>query len=587
MTAFLRQNDPDADVRDRELRRAQRRYTYDYTHVSPLALLDRVPFRDEFSFGWLRVVSGKVMDVLENRSGIDMDDQHRRFWKIKKKLFSGLLDGGIAKIAGLKDLVGDALKFSPRLGADARRPDSLEDYTELFHEIGLPPIAKDFMDDRAFAWMRVGGPNAVMLKRVTETMDDRFPVTDKHLQQVCPDDTLEAAMDESRLYVVDFHMLDGVERGDYPHGEKYIYAPIAMFVVDKTSKDLLPFAIQIKQKPAADNPIFTPNDGWNWVIAKTMVEVSDGNVHEAATHLGRTHLFIEPFVVTTYRQLPPNHPVALLLGPHFEGTLAINEAAWQHLIANKGAVEKLFGASITAARGLTASSIRDNAFNDVMLPDTFAGRGVDDRDALPNYPYRDDSLLYWHAIHEWVSSYLTLYYPNENDPTADTELQAWYAELIATDGGRVVGFGESNGIRTRSYLARALTLIIYTCSVQHAAVNFPQYDLMSYVPNMPLASYAPAPTSTSGATEQDYLNMLPPMDMAELQLDLGFLLGTVHYTQLGQYDDDQFKDGRVSSPLGAFQQNISLIGNELQQRNQNRRPYEFLTPSGVPQSINI
>lgn len=587
MTAFLRKDDPDPGDRDRELRRAQRRYTYNYTHVSPLALLDRLPFRDEFSFSWLRVVSKRVMSVLDNRAEIDIDDQHRRFHKLKSKLFSGMLAAGTAKISGLKELVGDALKFSPRLGADARRPDKLDDYRELFQKIGLPPIARDFMDDRAFGWMRVGGPNAVMLQRVTEAMDDRFPVTDAHLQQVCPDDTLEAARDEARLYVVDYHILDGVETGHYPHGQKYVYAPLAMFVVDKVTKDLLPFAIQIQQKPAPNNPIFTPRDGWNWVIAKTMVEVSDGNVHEAATHLGRTHLFMEPFVVTTYRQLPPNHPVALLLGPHFEGTLAINEAAWQYLIANKGAVEKLFGASITAARGLTASSINDNAFNDVMLPDTFANRGVHDQDALPNYPYRDDSLLYWDAIQEWVSSYLAVYYTEENAPSNDAELQAWYAELVSRDGGRVTGFGQSNGIRTRTYLARALTLIIYTCSVQHAAVNFPQYDLMSYVPNMPLASYAPAPTSTSGATEQDYLNMLPPLDMAELQLDLGYLLGTVHYTQLGQYDRDQFRDHRVNSPLQGFQSNIASIGDTLKLRNQTRRPYEFLTPSGIPQSINI
>ena len=27
-----------------------------------------------------------------------------------------------------------------------------------------------------------------------------------------------------------------------------------------------------------ENPIFTPNDGWNWQIAKTFVEIADGNI---------------------------------------------------------------------------------------------------------------------------------------------------------------------------------------------------------------------------------------------------------------------------------------------------------------------
>jgi arachidonate 15-lipoxygenase len=118
-------------------------------------------------------------------------------------------------------------------------------------------------------------------------------------------------------------------------------------------------------------------------------------------------------------------------------------------------------------------------------------------------------------------------------------------------------------------------------------VNFPQYDLMSYVPSKPLAAYSPAPKSKLGGTTADYLNMLPPMDIAELQVELGYLLGSVHYTQLGQYGDHCFFDQRVTEPLKSFQRQISNIGPTIQQRNHHRRSYNFLLPSGVPQSINI
>ena len=110
---------------------------------------------------------------------------------------------------------------------------------------------------------------------------------------------------------------------------------------------------------------------------------------------------------------------------------------------------------------------------------------------------------------------------------------------------------------------------------------------MSYAPNMPLAGYTSAPTSNAGATEQDYLNVLPPMDMAELQMDLGYLLGTVHYTQLGQYERHQFRDSRIEGALHNFQHQISTIEGTIAERNRNRRPYTFLVPEGVPQSINI
>src|SRR5262249_30330130 len=159
------------------------------------------------------------------------------------------------------------------------------------------------------------------------------------------------------------------------------------FVLEKTTKALRPVAIQCRQKPAADNPIFTPNDGHSWLIAKTIVEIADGNFHEAFSHLGRTHLFLEPFVVSAFRQLAENHPMRLLLDPHFEGTLAINEAAWQHLIANKGAVDKLFGGTIKTSRNLAVQGVQSARMANMLLPTSFAGRGVANADDFPSYPY--------------------------------------------------------------------------------------------------------------------------------------------------------------------------------------------------------
>src|SRR5262249_6366616 len=79
---------------------------------------------------------------------------------------------------------------------------------------------------------------------------------------------------------------------------------------------------------------------------------------------------------------------------------------------------------------------------------------------------------------------------------------------------------------------------------------------MSDVPNMPLAGYRAAPTSKTPATEADYLAMLPPLDMAELQLDLGYLLGSLRYSQLGRYAPDRFQDTRVGPLLKSFQKRL-------------------------------
>ena len=275
-----------------------------------------------------------------------------------------------------------------------------------------------------------------------------MPLTDIEFAAAAPGDSFDASLAEGRLYLADYAILDGAELGDFPHGRKYLYAPLALFVIDKASRLMKPVAIQCQQKPAADNPIFTPNDGNNWLIAKTVVEIADGNFHEAFTHLGRTHLFMEPFAVSTFRQLAANHPVALLLSPHFEGTLAINEAAWKHLIAHKGAVDKLFGGSIDASRGLAAKGVQSQHVTQAMFPSTFADLGVDDTAVFPHYPYRDDALLYWDALGKWVSGYLGLYYHADDDVRQDVELQNWSRELASQDGGRINGMPDSGNLTT-------------------------------------------------------------------------------------------------------------------------------------------
>lgn len=583
MSAFLPHHDQRPVDRAADLEKNRKTYQYCYTHVSPLALVERVPIHDEFSFAWMAAVAERILVGLANRTELELDPFHKHYHQTHHGLLSRMLSVGAEVAGGLKRLIYDALKFG-RIGARPDRPTALTDYASLFRTIGLPPVSKDTGTDRLFAYMRVAGPNPVQLRRLT-ARDERFPITDADFAVAGGADSLEAAMAEGRAYIADYSILDGAEAGDYPHGRKYIYAPLALFVVN-AARQLMPIAIQCRQQPGPDNPIFTPGDGHNWTIAKTIVEIADGNVHEAHTHLGRTHLFIEPFVVSTYRQLASNHPVAILLAPHFMGTLAINEGAWQHLIAPKGAVDQLFGGSIKASRSVAVRAVQTALVTKNYLPDALAERGVADSGALPAYPYRDDALLYWDAIREWVNSYIRTYYATDADVQLDVELAKWGRELAATDGGRLAGMPNGGAPAGIEELTDLLTHVVFTCSVQHAAVNFPQYDMMSYVPNMPLAAYAPAPTTKTGATEADYLALLPPMDMAELQLELGYLLGSVRYTQLGNYGS-HFTDMRVASPLAQFRDRIAAAGAVIALRNQSRIPYHHLAPEGIPQSINI
>jgi len=145
---------------------------------------------------------------------------------------------------------------------------------------------------------------------------------------------------------------------------------------------------------------------------------------------------------------------------------------------------------------------------------------------LPYYPYRDVALPIWNAILGWTTDYVATVYATDDGPANDRQLQNWVAELTSHQGGRVKNVGVVvNGIeviRTREQLAKVLAIIIFTASAQHSAVNFPQALIMSFAPAMPLAGYSPAPSAAP------WLAILPPLDQALTQLNLGTLLGSVH-----------------------------------------------------------
>lgn len=491
----------------------------------------------------------------------------------------------------------------------AEQGDSLQDYKEyfrpyndLFQLIYLPAINNRFYDDEAFAAQRVAGPNPLVIEKIAQPPAN-FPVTDTHYQGVMGQvDSLEKAGAEGRLYLADYNILAGVKTGTVEGKAKYLCAPLALFAVPAGDgkRALQPVAIQCDQQPGL--PIFTPPPTgtpqpkkWAWLMAKTVVQIADGNYHELISHLGRTHLLIEAFVLATYQRLAPNHPINLLLTPHFEGTLFINELALRGLINPGGTVDKVLGGTLDESLRLTAEGVKGYPFsvNDSMVPTTFAKRGVDDNSQLPDYPYRDDALLIWQAIHQWVGAYVGLYYGSDGDVCQDPELQNWLGDLLDPNKGGLAGVGETvpgqekPGLYTCAYLIDLLTLVIFTGSAQHAAVNFPQADYMTSALNMPLAGYGPGPTSVD-ATVKDYFALLPTLEQAEVQMNMTYPLGNVYYTRLGEYKKDYFGDDRVKAHLMAFQQRLKEIEVTIDDRNAKRpHAYNYLHPANIPQSINI
>ncbi|MHC5861731.1 lipoxygenase family protein [uncultured Nostoc sp.] len=610
---------------------ARQEYQYNYIHIPSIAMLDQLSVAEEFSTNWYFLLAQQLRVIFLNTLIVNRGNQGSKSIRddVERFILEALLKGAVpARISILVRILQIIPQFWLRwISKDVRELDdlffsilkenglvilrdalnrvinllyegqptghatSLKEYENLFPVIGVPAIAKIYQEDEVFAYMRVAGYNPVMIERVTSP-GEGFPVTDENYQAVMgTEDSLATAGLEGRLYLADYKMLSGVINGTFPDEKKYVYAPLALFALPKGSDPtrlLRPIAIQCGQTPGLDYPIVTPNSGkYAWLFAKTVVQIADANIHEAVTHLARTHLFVGVFAIATARQLPLTHPLRILLHPHFDSTLAINDAAQRILIAPGGGVDRLLSSSIDNSRVLAVLGLQSYGFNSAILPKQFQQRGVDDPNLLPVYPYRDDALLVWDAIHQWVWDYLNLYYTTDEDIQKDTALQGWATEISADDGGRIPDFGEDGGIKTLNYLIDATTLIIFTASAQHAAVNFPQKDFMGYAAAIPLAGYLPASILKKEVTEQDYLNLLPPLDQAQRQYNLLSLLGSVFYNKLGEYQQGYFTDQRVKPLLQAFQSNLQQVEDTIKQRNLNRPTYEYLLPSKIPQSINI
>jgi len=562
----LPQNDSNTELRQKNLQKNQSKYQYkyDYASLSGIAMADGVPCKELPSFDWIKKAIKTSLRLLRN-----VGTYH---------FFSRF-----------------AFRYSKKQGSNIRsqQPEKMSDYIRYFQTLNIPRITLNYQDDDVFARMRVAGQNPLMITAVTK-IDPNFPVNDDIFQSIAgfTNDTLAAAIKENRLFSVDYKKLELLKDGTDGQGvQQYNYVPKALFAIPvnqaclKTS--LMPIAIQCGQNSSKNMPIYTPNDGTAWCMAKVIVQIADFNYHELISHLAATHLLIEPFVVTTHRQFADNHPLKVLLLPHFEGTIFINWAAEKALVNTGGKVDTLFSGTIESSRALVAERLK-LSFNKELFPKKMAQRGVDDPNLI--YPYRDDAQKIWQAIHDWVDGYLDLYYKNDQDIVNDLELAAWAEEL--TKKGKVFDFGDDNGkVSTLSYLKEAVTMLIFTSSAQHAAVNFTQHDFAGYPPNMPAAGYTPAPENKNQST-QDWINLLPSTNQSAKQVELVFLLSDVYYTKLGHYKEDYFNDKTITPLLQKFQASLDQIEAEINKRNMqtdsaDMMPYDYLLPSKIPQSINI
>ena len=630
----LPQNDSASGRRQRQKQLIEAQQTYRWTDQMPnvvgVPMAASVPSADEPSLPWLLLVAetglklaenflvvklenGKQKGLAENASAqtrlaevrsrlaatqaLKLSHPDEALTGIAEEVVSAAKHIAVQHADSFEDLLADFTQLVAEFEHETRQGDTLADYEALFKTIALPAVAHAFMDDASFARYRIAGPNPMLIRGI-DALPATLPLSNAQYREVMgAGDSLASALSEHRVYLLDYKELDYLAAvpGQTDGKTKRVFAPIALFAIPKGGKQIVPVTIQCGQDPTK-HPLFFPAAqgsalGWGWQMAKTVVQVAECNYHELFVHLARTHLVMEAFAVATHRCLADNHPINILLVPHCIGTLFINNAAASHLISPGSPIDHFFGAPIERSQQAAGTDRLRFDFYASMLPNDLAARRVDNPVHFPDYPYRDDALLVWAAIKQWVHDYVGVYYPNDAAVTGDTELAAWAASLIAD--GKLKGF---TPIANRTQLIDVLTMAIFIATAQHSAVNFPQKPLMTYVPAITGAGWQDAPATQNGHSEQQWLAMFSPINYALEQLNVLHLLGSVHFRALGDYRSNDipylqwFEDHAITKsdgPLKRFQHALREVQTQIEARNTTRISYSFLLPSGIPNSINI
>ncbi|XP_048472315.1 polyunsaturated fatty acid 5-lipoxygenase isoform X1 [Rhincodon typus] len=452
-------------------------------------------------------------------------------------------------------------------------------------------VMQHWQEDFMFGYQFLNGCNPVIFKKCNR-LPEKFPVTNE-MVQICLERqlTLEEEVEKGNIYLADYELMDGIPANcTDPCTIQYLTAPLCLLYNNSQNK-LVPIAIQLKQEPGPDNPIFLPTDDkYEWLLAKIWVRSTDFHIHQTVTHLLKTHLMSEVFGIALYRQLPAVHPLFKLLVPHVRFTIAINTKAREQLICECGLFDKANGTGGGGHVRMVQRAMSSLTYKSFCFPESIKMRGLDSTEALPYYYYRDDGLRVWEAVQSFVTEVVNIYYDDDKAVQTDTELQAFVKDVFVygLKDNKSTGFPKT--IKTIEKLIEYLTVVIFTASAQHAAVNFGQYDWCSWIPNSPPTMRQPPPCKKGVVNVEYIIESLPDRGRSCWHLGAVWALSQFQDNELflGMYPDEHFIEKPVKEAIQNFQAHLQEITHRIAERNKDKKlPYYYFSPDRIPNSVAV
>uniref|UniRef100_A0A8C2ZED8 Uncharacterized protein n=1 Tax=Cyclopterus lumpus TaxID=8103 RepID=A0A8C2ZED8_CYCLU len=426
-------------------------------------------------------------------------------------------------------------------------------------------VSEHWKEDDFYGFQFLNGLNPKVIKRCSE-LPPNFPVTEEMVNLEIISVLGDGFVCLSSQY--NFALIYLAYNGEPLH----VTAGLCLLYLNPENK-LMPIAIQLHQQPSEQNPIFLPSDSeTDWLLAKMFIKNVDSMDHQAVQHLMKTHFLAEVYTVAALRKFSVIHPLYKLLIPHFKSTLYINTGGRKNLFGPDGAFSIVCSLGYDGLTELMRRALSETTYSSLCLPEDITARGLE---SIPNFYYRDDGLKLWDIINSFVKAVVEYYYPSDSEVRKDNELQEWISEIFTHVIMLPTGFPES--FHTVEEVIKFITMVIFTVTVQHAAVNNGQFDYYSCVPNISLLLRKPPPTTKGQSSMETILETLP--NVGE----------TVNFeVPMGSYPDERFQEPAPKQMIKEFQAELSNFSEAIATRNLLLKiPYSYLDPAHIENSIAI
>ncbi|KAF6726031.1 Hydroperoxide isomerase ALOXE3 [Oryzias melastigma] len=191
-------------------------------------------------------------------------------------------------------------------------------------------------------------------------------------------------------------------------------------------------------------------------------------------------------------------------------------------------------------------------------------------------------------MHSFVTKILGYYYKNDGVVQKDDELQNWIKEIFQHGFLKKEETGIPQKFTTVSELVKFVTMVMFTCSAQHAAVNSGQYDFYGWMPNGPSTMQEPPPTKKGEGIS--IMEALPDARTTAFNMGTVWALSTPPSDAkfLLDFKEEYFTEDGPCEEIEMFKSQLQTLSNSIKERNKKLDlPYTYLDPACVEWSVDV